>query len=148
LQKRFEGSKVNVGQTEPAMASSMSKPWIKDMVKDLLRSDDKSSTERRYMHRSHIVQVVAVNEGLRSFIVSDTEVVIGVLPTTDCFNNLRRVFRGPIASLKSALLRLDKGGYHLTGIISGSGDRDISKLKDFVSLPMAIHLQGCGLFGE
>lgn len=131
------------------MASSMSKPWIAEMVKELLRpSDAGGAAEKKFLHRSHVVQVVAVNEELRSFTVSDTEVLIGVLPSTDCFNNLRRSFRGPISTLKSTLLRLDKGGYHLTGVISGAGDRDIAKLRDFTTFPMALHLHSCGLYGK
>ena len=130
------------------MATTMGAVWIKQLALDLLRPLDHSQGTRTapFLHRQRVVQVVEANEQLRALLVSDKEVVIGVLLTTECFNRLSR--EKPFRDLKNTLIRLEKSQYHLTGVFSAAGDRDHNLLNAWVTLPMAFQCSHCSIYGK
>lgn len=131
------------------MSSTMGPPWIKQAVLDLLRpleNPNGATKSTQFLHRQHVVQIVDANEPLRALLVSDKEVVVGVLLTAECFNRLCR--DKPFRELKNSLIRLEKGRYHLTGVFSAAGDRDHNLLGKWVTLPMALQCDKCSLYGR
>ena len=131
------------------MASSMGPAWIRQVALDLLKplqQQNGASKTAHFLHRQHVVQVVDASEQLRALLVSDKEVVIAVLLTTDCFQRLNR--EKPFRDLKNSLIRLEKGHYHLTGVFSAAGDRDQNLLQQWVTLPMAFQCSQCALYGR
>lgn len=119
------------------------KAWVKGMVLDLLReTDDLPLFERK----QHSVQVLSYNEDLRSVTVSDKETSIAVLLTKECFAKLckQKTFR----ELTNCILRLDKNGYHLTGVVSAAGDRNIEALTKFTTLPLALQCSSCSFYSK
>jgi len=125
----------------------MGPPWIKQVALDLLRPlEDGSPKTSQFLHRQHVVQVIEASDQLRALLVSDKDVTVGVLLSTDCYNRLSR--EKPFKDLKSSLIRLEKGQYFLTGVFSAAGDRDHNLLQKWVTLPMAFQCHSCALFGK
>lgn len=126
----------------------MGDPWIRKVATTLLQPADSSGSVKpvAFTHKQHIVQVLEANEELRALLVSDKDVVIGVMLTTDCFNKLSKAKQ--FKELRHSLVRLNRGQYHLTGAFTIAGNRSHDLLRDWITLPMAFQCNSCEFFSD
>lgn len=117
------------------MSRSIHKPWIKDLVAELLSSPPPDNIISK-LKQTRCVQILSCTEESRCITISDTDLCVQAFLTAECFQGLVELYS--MDTLKYSQVNLVN--FCFSTVTQAAGNQDMKKLTSMnVTFPLALH---------